>query len=338
MKTLMAAILALLTTGATAVAQNSVADFYKGKTIRMVVGIGVGSGYDINARLLARHLGKHIPGNPTIIVQNQPGAGGVTATNSLYANGPFDGTVIGACFGGTPTIPLLQGTPVKFDATKIIWIGNTNRETHVAYVWKTSPVQSLEAAHTKELILGAQAPGSSQYDFPLVADALFGFKFKVISGYGSTGKIMLAMENGEVNGLISAWTTLRALKGAWLRDKTIKVIAQWGFTSNPELPGVPNVFDFAKTEADREAMRLVMARLDIGRPFFVPPGVPKDRVQALRRAFDATMKDPAYLAEAQKAKIDVNPLTGEQLTELIDQLYKTPKSVQQRVQAILVKK
>ena len=323
MKKVLLALLALAAATLPASAED-VAAFYKGKTIRLMVGISVGSGYDINARLLARHLVDHIPGKPTIVVQNQPGAGSMTMTNTLFNNGPFDGTAIGAAFGGMPTIPLLQPTGAHIDPTKLIWLGNTNRETHVAYVWHTSPVQSLDEAKTKEVIMGAQAPGSSQYDFPLVANSLFGFKFKVVPGYQSSSKILLALESGEVQGTITAWTTLRALKTDWLQQKKIKVIAQWGFESNPELPGVPNVLDVAKPDADKAAMRLTMARLDIGRPFFLPPGVPADRVAALRKAFDETMKDPAYLAEAKKMKLDINPLTGQQLATLVEQVSKTP--------------
>ena len=264
---------------ATAAHAQSVADFYKGKTIRMVVGIDVGSGYDVNARLLARHIVNHIPGKPAITVQNQPGAGSAIMTAQLYTQGPFDGTVLGAAFAGMPTLPLLAPGKVRFDPTQLIWLGNTNRETHVTYVWHTSPVQSFEEVKTTELIMGAQAPGSSQVDFPLVANALFGLKHKVITGYGSTAKINLAMESGEVQGAIAALTSLRTLSSQWLADKKIKIITQWALRANPELPGVPNALDLAKTDDQRAAMNLVMARLDIGRPFFLPPNVPADRVR-----------------------------------------------------------
>src|SRR5215207_6697019 len=181
-------------------AQEDVAAFYKGKTIRLVVGIGVGSGYDINARLLARHMAPHVPGTPTIIVQNQPGAGSLTMTNALYNVGPFDGTVMGASFNGIPTRPLLQPGGARFDPVKLSWLGSTNREMQVSYVWHTAPVQSLAEAAKTEVVVGAQAPGSTQYDYPMLANALFGFKFKVITGYESTPKIHLAMERGEVQG------------------------------------------------------------------------------------------------------------------------------------------
>ena len=314
---------------------QSVADFYKGKTIRMVVGIDVGSGYDVNARLLARHLVNHIPGNPAILVQNQPGAGSATMTAHLYTQGPFDGSVIGAAFAGMPTLPLLAPGKVRFDPTQLIWLGNTNRETHVTYVWHTSPVQSFDEVRTRELIMGAQAPGSSQVDFPLVANALFGLKHKVITGYGSTAKINLAMESGEVQGAIAALTSLRTLSSQWLADKKVKIITQWALRANPDLPGVPNALDLAKTDSDRAAMHLIMARLDIGRPFFLPPGTPADRVAALRTAFDATMKDPAFLAEAKKLRIDVDPMTGADLGTFVAQVSKTPTDTVARVRKAL---
>jgi tripartite-type tricarboxylate transporter receptor subunit TctC len=333
MKRTLLTLMAMLT--AAPASAEDVAAFYAGKTIRLVVGVDVGSGYDVNARLLAHHMGAHIPGNPAIIVQNQPGAGSATMTSQLYASGPFDGTVIGAAFAGMPTLPLLQPGGGRFDPTRLIWLGNTNRETHVTYVWHATPVQSLAEARTHELIMGAQAPGSSQVDIPLVADALLGFKFKVVAGYQSTSKINLALESGEVQGTIAAWTTLKTLSAPWLAEHKIKIIAQWALRPNPELPDVPNVLDAATTDAERAALRLVLARLDIGRPFFLPPNVPAERVAALRAAFDATMRDPEYRAEAEKLKIDVDPLTGGELATLVAQVSQTPPETVARVRAAL---
>jgi tripartite-type tricarboxylate transporter receptor subunit TctC len=259
-------------------------------------------------------------------------------TSQLYATGPFDGTVIGAAFAGMPTLPLLQPGGARFDPTRLIWLGNTNRETHVTYVWHTAPVQSLGEARNRELIMGAQAPGSSQVDFPLVADALLGFKFKVVAGYQSTAKINLALESGEVQGTIAAWTTVKTLSSEWLKQGRIKIIAQWALRPNPELPGVPNVLDSASTEGERDALRLVLARLDIGRPFFLPPNVPFERVAALRQAFDATMRDEAYLAEAEKLRIDIDPLNGAELAALVAQVAKTPSDTVARVRTALERK
>lgn len=323
---------------APATAQESVAQFYQGKTIRLIVGVAAGSGYDINARTLARHLSEHIPGKPTIVVQNQPGAGSIPMTNQLYNVGPFDGTVIGAAFGGMPTAPLLTPEGVKFDPAKLNWLGSTNRETHVTYLWNTAPANSLEDIKKQEIVVGAQAPGTTQYDFPIMANAIFGTKFKIVKGYGGTPQIHLAMERGEIEGNgASAYTTLKALNGDWIKDKKVKIIAQWALRPNPDLPGVPSVLDLAKNDVDKAALLLVLARLDFGRPFFVPPNVPADRLEALRKAFDDTMKDPAFLAEAEKLKLDIDPLSGLQMSKLVDQVLATPKDVVERVRNIFEK-
>src|SRR5690349_21320383 len=181
MKKALITLSTLFTLASPALAQDDVAAFFKGKTLRLIVGIGVGSGYDINARLLARYLVNHIPGQPTIIVQNQPGAGSLTMTNALYNTGPFDGTVMGASFNGMPTTPLLQPTGVRFDPVKFNWLGSTNRETQAMYVWHTAPAQVLEDTRSKEIVMGAQAPGSTQFDYPVLANKLFRFKFKVVT-------------------------------------------------------------------------------------------------------------------------------------------------------------
>src|ERR1700759_2304800 len=298
-------------------AQDSIATFYQGKVVRLIVGIGVGSGYDINARLLARYLPKYIPGTPTVIVQNQPGAGSLSMTNQLYAAGPFDGTAIGASFNGLPTTPLLQPVGARFEATKINWIGSTNRETQAMYVWSASPIQSLADLTTKEMIVGAQAPGSTQYDYPKLAEKLVGGKFKVITGYEATPKIHLAMERGEVHGTWANWSTLKAIAEQWIKDKKIRILAQWALRKHPEMPDVPLILDEAKTDEQKQALQLALARLEFGRPFFMPPNVPAERVAAIRRAFDAAMKDKDLLEEADKLKIEIDPLSGEQVAALI---------------------
>ena len=330
------ALLIVLAAAAPAVAQQEeAAAFFRGKTLRLIVGIAVGSGYDINARLLARHMAAHIPGQPTIIVQNQPGAGSLAMTNALYHTGPFDGTVMGASFNGMPTTPLLQPTGVRFDPVRINWVGSTNRETQVMYVWHDAPAQVLEDARATEIVMGGQAPGSTQLDYPVLANKLFGFKFKVVTGYESTPKIHLAMESGEVHGTIANWSTLKAINTDWITDKKVRILAQWALQKNAELPDIPLFMDLAKADSERDALRLMLARLEYGRPFFLPPDVPVARVEALRRAFDATMKDPAYLAEADKLKIDVEPLSGEAVAALVEQVSRTPADTVARVRAAL---
>jgi tripartite-type tricarboxylate transporter receptor subunit TctC len=334
-RALLAVAVALGTSGA-ALAQQDVADFYRGKTVRIVVGVGVGSGYDINARAIARHLSNHIPGNPTVIVQNQPGAGSLTMTNALYNTGPFDGTVIGASFNGMPTTPLLQPTGVRFDPVKLLWIGSSNREAQVTYLWHTAPVDTFEDIRSKEIVVGAQAPGTTQYDYPMLVNHLFGFKFKVITGYESTPKIHLAMESGEVQGNgASNWSTLKALNASWIAEKKIKILAQWALRKHPDLTDVPMVLDLAKNDRDRQALLLALARLEFGRPFFLPPNVPADRVAALRLAFDATMKDKEFLADAEKVKIDIDPLSGEEVAALVEQVARTSPDTAARVRAAM---
>ena len=335
MKRALLALAVSLVAGGSTLAEEDVAAFFRGKTLRLIVGIGVGSGYDINARLLARHMAGHIPGQPTIVVQNQPGAGSLTMTNAPYNTGPFDGTVMGASFNGMPTTPLLQPTGVRFDPVKFNWLGSTNRETQVMYVWHTAPAQVLEDMRSKQTVMGAQAPGSTQFDYPVLADKLFGFKFKVVTGYESTPKIHLAMESGEVDGTIANWSTLKAINTNWITEKKIRILAQWALQKSGELDDVPLFLDVANTEGERAALRLMLARLEYGRPFFLPPNVPAARIEALRRAFDATMKDPAYLAEADKLKIDVEPLSGEQVAALVEQVSRTPADTVARVRAAL---
>jgi len=307
--------------------QDDVAAFFKGKTLRLVVGIGVGSSYDRNARLLARHLAAHIPGQPNIIVQNWPGAGSLAMTNALSYNGPFDGTVIGAPVNGTPTTPFLQAGGAYFDPVKLNWLGSTSRETQVLYVWHTAPVQTLADIKSRTILIGAQSAGRTQFDYPIFANHFFGFKFRVISGFESTAQIHRAMENGVVHGTIANWRTLKSLNPDWIEQRKIRILTQWALEKNAELKDVPLFLDLAQTDAERAASKLMLVRLEYGRPFFLPPKVPSPRVEALRRAFDATMKDPAYLAEAEKLKVKVAPLTGEQVSALVEQAAHTPSDV-----------
>lgn len=320
---------------APASAQGDVAAFYQGRQLRMIVGSAVGGGYDLFARIVARHIVHHIPGSPSIVVQNQPAAGGVVMVNQLYGQGPKDGTVIGVPINGIPTAPLLQ-SGTQFDPTKLIWIGSTNREAYVAFVWHTVPVAGITELTRKEVVVGATTPGTTMVDFPLLANDVLGFKFKIVRGYQGTPQINLAIERGEVQGMGGlGWASVKAQTPHWISDKKIKVLAQYGFKRYSELPDVPTMFELATSEADRQAMTMLFARTEYGRPYFLPPDVPAQRVAALRRAFDATMKDPAFIAEAAKLQFDIDPLTGEQVQALVGQLAATPRAVVARVRAAL---
>ena len=317
-------------------ADDEVAAFYKGKQINLIVGSGVGSGYDINARMVARHWGGHIPGNPTIVVQNQPGAGSLITTNALANTAAKDGTVVAAVINGVPTAPLLQPDAARFDPMKLNWIGSTNRDTQVIYAWHTSPVRELQDLLSKELIIGATSSGTTQVDFPVVTNAILGTKFKVVSGYEGTAQIHKAMEAGEVQGLGAlAWSSLKTLNADWIANGKIRILAQWSSPAHPDLMAYPLVESLAKTDEDRLALKLLTSRLEAGRPFVAPPGVPPVRVAALRKAFDETMRDPALLAEAKRLLLDIEPMTGEEVAGLVKSVLATPPAVVSRVRKVL---
>ena len=336
-RSLLAACLVAATLAAPARAQEDVAAFYKDKQVRLVVGSAAGSGYDIGARVLARYLGQYIPGNPGFVIQNQPGAASLNMTNSLANTAPRDGTVFGAAINGMPTAPLLEPEGTRFDPTKLQWIGSVNREVQVTYVWHTAPVLKLNDLFDHELIVGATAPGTTQVDFPVVARAILGLKYKVISGYDGTAQIHKAMESGEVHGVGStAYASLKALAPKEVANGTIKVIAQWGLKRHPELPDTPAILDLAKTDADRQALTLLVSRLEYGRPFFFPPGVPPARVDAFRRAFDKVMKDPAFIAECDRLGLEIDPMTGEEVAALVQKVNATPPEIVKRVRDALL--
>lgn len=314
---------------------DPVADFYRGKQLRLIVGSAVGGGYDLYARVLARELGKHIPGEPSIVVQNLPGAAGMVVINQMYNQGPHDGTVIGGALNGIPTAPLLQ-SGAKFDPAKLNWLGSLAREAYVAYVWHTSPVSHIRDLATKELLVGATTAGTTMVDYPLLMNDLLGYKFKVVRGYQGPPQINLAIERGEVQGNGGlGYAVVKSLTQQWLEEKKIKILVQYNFEGVPELKGVPLVTDLAVNDEQRQAMRLVFARAEYSRPFLVSQDVPKERVAALRRAFDATAKDPAFLAEAQKLQLDISPMSGETMQAMVEDLAKTSPDVIARVKAAL---
>ena len=316
-------------------AQDDVANFYRGKQVRLIVGTAAGGGYDLFARIVARHIAAHIPGQPTVIVQNLPAAGGLVMTNQLYTVGPKDGTAIGVTINGIPTAPLLQ-QGAQFDATRLIWIGSTNREPYVAFVWHSAPVQSLAELRAKELVVGSTTPGTTMTDFPLVVNDIRGLKFRVVRGYEGTPQINHAIERGEIQGQGGiGWAAIKAQVPQWIAEKKIKVIAQYGLKRYPELADAPSMLEQARTEPDRQALTMLFARTEYGRPYFLPPDVPAERVKALRRAFDATMRDQAFIADAARLQLEIDPMTGEEVQALVAQLSRTPPEIITRVRAAL---
>jgi tripartite-type tricarboxylate transporter receptor subunit TctC len=333
---ILTAALALAALGSPALAQDDPAAFFKDRQLRLVVGSAAGDGYDINARVLARHWVNHIPGKPQIVIQNQPGAASVPMTNALYSGAPRDGSVIGAAINGMTTAPLVTPDVVKFDLAKLIWIGSTNHDIQLTYLWHTSPVRTPQDLMTQEVVVGATNAGTTHVDYPLLARALFGLRFKLVSGYPGTQPVHIAMERGEVAGFgANGWLALKALKADWLEQKKVHFVMQYSMQRSPLFPDVPAIGEIAKTDVDRQAIEMMVTRLQFGRPFFLPPDVPAARVEALRRAFDATMKDAAFLAEAEKAKLDVLPMKGEDIGPLVARVLATPPAVVERVKAAL---
>jgi len=332
---LLIAVCVAVVVNAPALHAQDVAAFYRGKQLRFVVGSAVGGAYDLYARAVARQIVHHIPGNPTIIVQNQPAAGGVVMTNQIYNQGPKDGTVIGVPLNGIPTAPILQAG-AQFDAAKLNWIGSANREAYVGFIWHTVPVMRIADVAGREVLVGSTTVGTTMNDFPLLLNDLLGYKFKIVRGYQGTPQINLAIERGEIEGNAGVgWASVKALTQNWIDEKKIKLLVQYNAEPHPELAGVPLVMSLARTDVERSAMRLLFARTEYARPFFLPPDVPVERVEALRRAFDATMKDKAFLAEAAKLQLEVSPMTGEAVQALVGDLARTPPAVAARVRGAL---
>jgi tripartite-type tricarboxylate transporter receptor subunit TctC len=257
-------------------------------------------------------------------------------TNQLFNLGPKDGTVIGTPINGIPTAPLLQPQAARFDATRFNWIGSTNREPYVAFVWHTVPVTSIAELAAREVVVGATMPGTTMVDFPLLANDILGLKFRIVRGYESTPQINYAIERGEVEGMGGiGWSSVKAQSSHWISERKIRIIGQYGLKRHAELADVPTMLELARSEPDAQAMRMLFARTEYGRPYFLPPDVPSERVQALRRAFDATMTDPAFIADAARLHLDVDPMKGEEVQALVAQLANTPAEIVARVRAAL---
>ena len=323
-------------------AQSAVAagveDFYKGKTISLVIGYSVGGGYDLYGRLLARHMGKYVPGQPTIVPQNMTGAGSMRAASFLYAAAPKDGTVFGT-FGRTiATAPLLAPTSAPLDATKLTWLGSITNEVSLCATWHASAVKTWQDALDKPINMGGEGTGADPDVYALLYKNVFGAKWKLIAGYHGTNDIMLALERGEVDGLCGlSWSTLKARRMQWLNDKKIIVINQAALKKQPELPDVPLASDLTQDPEKLQILKLFLASQEFARPFAAPPDIPADRKAALIAAFEQTMRDAEFLAEAQKLSMDVNPLSANAVSDLIAELYATPKPVVEKAAQAMVK-
>jgi tripartite-type tricarboxylate transporter receptor subunit TctC len=305
-------------------AAQSVASFYKGKVVTLLIGVGVGGGTDAWARTLAKHITRYIPGIPAVVPQNMPGAGGLKMTNYLYNAAPKDGLVFGLPNAGIALEPLLGGQGANFDPMKLNWIGSPDRDTTVCVARKDAPVQSIDDLRTKELVVGASGSGGNTNIFPMFFANALGMKIKVIKGYKGTRDILLAVERGEVMGMCSTYNPLT--RQTMYRAGKLRILFQATLKKDKEIDA-PLPTKFITNDKQRMALSFFLTREELGRPFVAPPNVPKERIQALRRAFDATLKDSKFLADAKKQRFNVVATTGEQLTAIIERIYRTPKEV-----------
>ena len=327
-----ALVLLALLVAAPAAQADSVADFYHGKTVNVLIGVGVGGEYDLQARLVARHIGKHIPGNPTIVPQNMTGAGGLKMINYLYAIAPRDGTAIGMIQNAFPALQAVGAAGVQYDASRMQWLGTIAPVVETMAVWHTTGIKSIEDARKRETVAGASARGAITYFYPAMMNELLGTKFKIVTGYTGGNQINLAMERGEVEARNNTWSSWKATKAAWLKENKITVIAQAGPRASDL--DAPSVEELARNPEERQLIELVVSGTQFGRPL-ATNAVPPERVAALRAAFAATMKDPEFLAEAAKLNFEVDPVLGEKMQKIVAKVLATPKDVAIRAKGLL---
>jgi tripartite-type tricarboxylate transporter receptor subunit TctC len=313
---------------------ESVADFYKGKTINVYIGYGAGGGYDLYGRLLARYIGAHLPGTPTVVAQNMPGAGSLKAANYLFNVAPKDGTALGIVTQSTPQEEALGTKGIAYRANQFIWIGRMTSNVELTVVWHTSGVKTIEDVKNKETFVAGTGPTTPSEVFPRVLNGVVGTKFKVVAGYRGSAESVLAMERGEVTGALVGWATMKSTKQPWLQEKKVNVLVQYAMKRHPDLPDVPTMVELGKTDEDRKILALYASGADIGRAFLAPPKVPADRVKALRTAFDDMVKDPALLADIKKGNIEFDPMSGEELQKLAAESVDVPAALIARAKAV----
>ena len=334
-----AAVTSLLVASASASAQQSVADFYRGKQIRIVVGFAAGGSSGLYGDVLGRHMGRHMPGNPGFIPQYMPGAGGLVAANHMAQRAQRDGTEIAITSRTAAFEPLLGNKQANFDPRTFNWLGSANIENSVCVSDSASPVKTFADVRKTELVVGSSGADAIDMVFPTLANRLLGAKFKIVSGYNTSNDILLAMERGEVHGFCGiGWTLLKLRKSELLAQKKVNVLFQIAVARAADLSDVPLVQELAANSEDRQVLEFLIAPQGMGRPFFAPPGVPADRVQALRAAFEATMKDEAFLKEADKTGLEIQLVTGDDVQKLLERTYATPKALVERAKELLPKK
>ena len=322
-----------LAIGVTAAAAQS--PVFSGKTIEVWIGADVGGGYDVNARLVARYLPDYVPGKPTLLPKNMPGGGSLRAANAVYNTAPRDGTVMGAPSRSVITMPLLGVENAKIDVTKVNWVGSVSSEDSTCVAWHTTGIKTLADAQNKKLIVGTSGPGTSTHTYALLIQNLFDAKFQIIGGYPGGKETQIALERGEVEGTCGSYSSLKTQKPEWVREKKINFLVLIGASRDPELPDLPTVMELAPSDEQRNLLKVVLVPQTAGRPLFLPPDVPMDRVTILRRAFDATTADKRFLDDAKKIGLEVNPATGEDIQKMIQEVYALPPAVVEKAKAYL---
>lgn len=326
----------LATLSAVAAIPAAAEDFYKGKQINMIVASGVGGGYDVYARAFARHASKHIPGNPTFVARNMPGAGGLHAANALANTSAKDGTTIAALTNGVSMDPLFGVKAAKYDGRQLAWIGSIGKLQNICATWHTSPVKTMEQATQREVVVAAAGATSNSAIMPRIANELFGTKFKIIKGYNPNAGLNQAMEGGEAEGICGlSWSTLKASRPHWIKNNWLQPLVQFGMEKLSDLPNVPSALELVKDPAKRKLLDIVLIRQEVGRPLAAPPGIPAERLALLRKAFDVTMRDKDYLAEAAKLNQEIEPLSGAQIDKLLTEVYAAPKDVVARAAGLI---
>ncbi len=321
-------------TGAEAVADTP-ADFYRGRTMEIIVGTGPGGGYDANARLVARNIGRFIPGGPKIIVANVPGGGGITAANKLFNVSPRDGLAIGTFSNALLTLPLLNPGATRFDATKFTWIGSLSREDGVCITSRNSGVATWSDLLAREVIAGTTAPGTTTHLYAAMLLNLFSAKFKIISGYPDGSSVVLAFTRSEVQALCQTYSSLNVLHPEWLQQRQVNPIATIGLNRIPALADIPSLMEFTRTDRERNIVKILLAPTAAGRPFAGPPGIPSDRAEALQTAFQQMSGDAEFLADASQARIEVQTMDGAAISTLLHDISKTDPAVLDQVRSVI---
>ena len=324
-------------TSAAPTATENLAAFYQGKTVKIIIGYDAGGGYDTYARLLANHIGKHIPGNPTVIPENMPGGGSLLSANSLYTSQPKDGTVMGTFGRGLPYNELIGQPEAQFKSEQFNWVGSMNDEVSICVVRSDSPVKKFEDLLTTPVKIGATGPDDDTGFFPRFLNGSMGTKFELVLGYKGGNDVNLAIERGEVQGRCGfSWSSIVSTRPQWLKDKFVTLVVQMSLAKHPDIPKeVPLIMDYAKTTELRQMFEVIFSRQTMGRPFTLPPWVPAARVAAIRDAFDKTMADPAFKADAEKAKLELNPKGGAEIQRIVEGIFKTPQAQRDQLKKIL---